>query len=135
MCTAPGVVKVRLDVYQTPKPIESGGRWCVQFGAFHSERQAIRLKSQLMAKYPGANVIEFPGQESSFLGPHPSPGRQPGAGRGDRQTIAPARGGSLPSPAWIENQSGVFRYCLGSFVRISVQFLVNLGTFWNIFFG
>jgi rare lipoprotein A len=61
-----GVVKVRLDVYQTPKPIESGGRWCVQIGAFHSERQAIRLKSQLLAKYPDASVIEFPGQESSF---------------------------------------------------------------------
>lgn len=61
-----GVVKVRLDVYQTPKPIESGGRWCVQIGAFHSERQAIRLKSQLLTKYPDASVIEFPGQESSF---------------------------------------------------------------------
>ena len=61
-----GVVRVRLDVYQTPKPIASGGRWCVQFGAFHSERQAIRLKSQLLAKYPDASVIEFPGQESSF---------------------------------------------------------------------
>ena len=61
-----GVVKVRLDVYQTPKPIDSGGRWCVQVGAFHTERQAIRLKSQLLAKYPNASVIEFPGQESSF---------------------------------------------------------------------
>jgi rare lipoprotein A len=61
-----GLVKVRLDVYQVPKPIDTGGRWCVQIGAFHSERQAIRLKSQLLAKYPDASVIEFPGQESSF---------------------------------------------------------------------
>jgi rare lipoprotein A len=61
-----GIVKVRLDVYQTPKPIESGGRWCVQFGAFHSEHQAIKLKSQLLNKYPDASVIEFPGQESSY---------------------------------------------------------------------
>ena len=61
-----GVVKVRLDVYQTPKPIETGGRWCVQIGAFRSERQAIRLKSQLLAKYPAATVIEFPGFESSY---------------------------------------------------------------------
>ncbi|HEY3629137.1 MAG TPA: septal ring lytic transglycosylase RlpA family protein [Terracidiphilus sp.] len=61
-----GVVKVRLDVYQTPKPIDTGGRWCVQVGAFHSERQAVRLKSQLLAKYPDASVIEFPGQESSY---------------------------------------------------------------------
>ena len=61
-----GVVKVRLDVYQTPKPIDTGGRWCVQIGAFRSERQAIRLKSQLLAKYPAATVIEFPGFESSY---------------------------------------------------------------------
>jgi rare lipoprotein A len=61
-----GLVKVRLDVYQTPKPIDTGGRWCVQIGAFHNERQAIRLKSQLLSKYPDATVIEFPGQESSF---------------------------------------------------------------------
>ncbi|HEY1986531.1 MAG TPA: septal ring lytic transglycosylase RlpA family protein [Terracidiphilus sp.] len=61
-----GIVRVRLDVYQTPKPIETGGRWCVQIGAFHSQRQALKLKSQLVSEYPGASVIEFPGQESSF---------------------------------------------------------------------
>jgi rare lipoprotein A len=60
-----GVVRVRVDVYQTPKPIETGGRWCVQIGAFHSEHQAIKLKSQLLSKYPDANVIEFPGQEAA----------------------------------------------------------------------
>ncbi len=61
-----GLVRVRLDVYQTPKPIETGGRWCVQIGAFHSERAANKLKSQLLDRYPDANVIEFPGQESSY---------------------------------------------------------------------
>ncbi len=61
-----GLVKVRLDVFQTPKPIDSGGRWCVQIGAFHSERTANQLKSQLMRRYPDASVIEFPGQESSY---------------------------------------------------------------------
>ena len=60
-----GVVRVRVDVYQTPKPIDSGGRWCVQIGAFHSEHQAIKLKSQLLSRYPDANVIEFPGQEAT----------------------------------------------------------------------
>ncbi len=61
-----GLVRVRLDVYQTPKPIETGGRWCVQIGAFHNEHEAIKLKSQLLKRYPEANVIEFPGQESSY---------------------------------------------------------------------
>jgi rare lipoprotein A len=62
-----GLVRVRMDVYQTPKPIEQGGRWCVQIGAFHSERGAEKLKAQLQRKYPGANVIEFPGQDSFWV--------------------------------------------------------------------
>jgi len=62
-----GLVQVRIDVYRAPKPIETGGRWCVQIGAFHSEREANRLKEQLMRKYPGANVIEFPGEDSYWV--------------------------------------------------------------------
>jgi rare lipoprotein A len=62
-----GVARVRLDVYETPKPIGSGGRWCVQIGAFHSEHKAKKLKSQLLHRYPGANVIEFPGEDSYWV--------------------------------------------------------------------
>ena len=35
-----GTAPVRIDVYETPKPIDTGGRWCVQIGAFTSERKA-----------------------------------------------------------------------------------------------
>jgi rare lipoprotein A len=62
-----GLVQVRVDVYKTPKPIHTGGRWCVQIGAFRSEREAIRLKEQLLRKYPTANVIEFPGEDSYWV--------------------------------------------------------------------
>jgi rare lipoprotein A len=62
-----GLVEVRMDVYRTPKPVETGGRWCVQIGAFKSEREAIRLKNQLLRKYSGANVIEFPGEKSYWV--------------------------------------------------------------------
>lgn len=62
-----GLVDVRVDVYRTPKPIHTGGRWCVQIGAFHSEREANRLKAQLLRKYPGASVIEFPGEDSYWV--------------------------------------------------------------------
>jgi rare lipoprotein A len=62
-----GAAKVRLDVYQTPKPIEIGGRWCVQIGAFKSERKAEKLKGELMRRYPNSNVIEFPGQDSYWV--------------------------------------------------------------------
>jgi rare lipoprotein A len=62
-----GTAEVRLDVYLTPKPIEHGGRWCVQIGAFKSERQAEKLKQELLRKYPDSNVIEFPGQDSYWV--------------------------------------------------------------------
>jgi rare lipoprotein A len=62
-----GAAQVRLDVYQTPKPIAIGGRWCVQIGAFKSERKAEQLKSELIRKYPNSNVIEFPGQDSYWV--------------------------------------------------------------------
>lgn len=62
-----GVAEVRLDVYRTPKPIDTGGRWCVQIGAFHSERDALKLKAQLINRYSDANVIEFPGEKSYWV--------------------------------------------------------------------
>ena len=62
-----GLVQVRMDVYETPKPIDTGGRWCVQIGAFHNERDAIKLKNQLLRTYPGSNVIEFPGEKSYWV--------------------------------------------------------------------
>jgi rare lipoprotein A len=62
-----GLAHVRLDVYETPKPIDTGGRWCVQIGEFKSEHKAKKLKSQLIKKYPGSNVIEFPGEDSYWV--------------------------------------------------------------------
>ena len=62
-----GTARVRVDVYETPKPIASGGRWCVQIGAFHSEHQAIKLKQKLLRTYADSNVIEFPGEDSYWV--------------------------------------------------------------------
>ncbi len=62
-----GLVRVRMDVYETPKPIDRGGRWCVQIGAFHSEHDAKKLKSKLQSRYPDATVIEFPGENSFWV--------------------------------------------------------------------
>jgi rare lipoprotein A len=62
-----GTAQVRVDVYRTPKPIDTGGRWCVQIGAFTSHRKAVKLKAQLLRKYPSANVIEFPGDDSYWV--------------------------------------------------------------------
>jgi rare lipoprotein A len=62
-----GTARVRVEVYRTPKPINTGGRWCVQIGAFTSQRKANKLKVQLQRKYPGANVIEFSGEDSYWV--------------------------------------------------------------------
>lgn len=78
-----GTARVRLDVYRTPKPIESGGRWCVQIGAFKSEHKAKKLKAQLLRKYPDSNVIEFPGQDSYWVRIRPQ-----GDNRAEAESIA-----------------------------------------------
>lgn len=62
-----GLAQVRVDVFQTPKPIDRGGRWCVQIGAFKSEHKAVKLKHDLLRKYPDSTVIEFPGQDSYWV--------------------------------------------------------------------
>jgi rare lipoprotein A len=58
-----GTANVRLDLYRAPKPVSTGGRWCVQIGAFTSQRKADKLKAQLERKFTGAKVIEFPGED------------------------------------------------------------------------
>jgi rare lipoprotein A len=62
-----GMARVRVDVYEAPKSITTGGRWCVQIGAFHKEKEALRLKAKLQHMYPDANVIEFPGEKSFWV--------------------------------------------------------------------
>jgi len=56
-----GLANVRIDVYQTPRPIDIGGRWCVQIGAFEHEHNASKLRDQLERKYDTAQVIDFEG--------------------------------------------------------------------------
>ena len=62
-----GTAPVRIDVYQTPKPIATGGRWCVQIGAFKSEERADKMKAALLRAYPRARVIEFSGEASFWV--------------------------------------------------------------------
>ncbi len=63
----PGSAEVRVDVYETPKPMDTGGRWCVQIGPFTSERKAIRFKERLLRDYAGSRVIEFSGERSYWV--------------------------------------------------------------------
>jgi rare lipoprotein A len=63
----PGAGQVRVDVYETPKPMDVGGRWCVQIGPFTSESRAIKLKEKLLREYAGSRVIEFSGERSYWV--------------------------------------------------------------------
>lgn len=64
---APGIAKVRLEVLETPAPIDHGGRWCVQIGAFQTADDAARLKEQLQARYRTAKVLQFTGPTGDWL--------------------------------------------------------------------
>ncbi len=57
----PGTAKVRIDVLDTPAPLESGGRWCVQIGALDDEATARELQEKLMQRYKTAKVLAFSG--------------------------------------------------------------------------
>jgi rare lipoprotein A len=56
-----GIGEVRIDVYSAPEPLDSGGRWCVQVGAFSHRRAAVHLEQRLQREYRTASVIEFQG--------------------------------------------------------------------------
>ncbi len=55
----PGTAKIHLEVLSSPTPLDSGGRWAVQMGAFKQERTAAKLVNQLKLKYQSAKVIKF----------------------------------------------------------------------------
>jgi len=55
----PGVAEVRVDVMQTPAPIETGGKWAVQIGGFPDEGEATKLADHLKRRYRTAKVLRF----------------------------------------------------------------------------
>lgn len=56
-----GTAEVRVDVLKTPSssPVETGGRWAVQIGAFEREHAARELAAKLSRRYRTANVLTF----------------------------------------------------------------------------
>ncbi|MGC2163581.1 MAG: septal ring lytic transglycosylase RlpA family protein [Silvibacterium sp.] len=70
----PGTARVRIDVYEAPKPINQGGRWCVQIGAFSHAGAAKKLEEHLERKYESASVIEFTGPTGHWVRIRPENG-------------------------------------------------------------
>lgn len=63
----PGVARVKLEVLDTPLPVATGGRWCVQIGAFSDKKQAARLKEKLQRRYQTAQVLQFTGPTGEWI--------------------------------------------------------------------
>jgi peptidoglycan lytic transglycosylase len=54
-----GVARVKVEVVEAPAPIDNGGRWAVQIGAFAEQDAARRLVDRLSRRYQTAHVREF----------------------------------------------------------------------------
>lgn len=66
-----GVAKVKIEIFAEQRPL-SGGKWCVQVGAFQHERNAQKLKDALVRRYTTAKVIEFPGPTGHWVRVNPA---------------------------------------------------------------
>jgi rare lipoprotein A len=55
----PGVAEVKIEVMQTPAPLEVGGKWAVQIGSFAHESQASKFADHLTRRYRTAKVQHF----------------------------------------------------------------------------
>ena len=55
----PGTAEVRVQLMQTPVPIDFGGKWAVQIGGFPDEHSATELADHLTRRYRTANVLRF----------------------------------------------------------------------------
>jgi rare lipoprotein A len=55
----PGIAEVKVEVMQTPAPLETGGKWAVQIGGFPDEDVAAKLADHLKHRYRTAKVLRF----------------------------------------------------------------------------
>lgn len=64
---APGTAWVKMEVLETPAPIDSGGKWAVQIGAFESAETAEQIKQSISSRYTMARVLEFTGATGEWV--------------------------------------------------------------------
>ncbi len=55
----PGIAEVKVEVMETPSPMETGGKWAVQIGGFPDEGAATKLADHLKRRYRTAKVLKF----------------------------------------------------------------------------
>jgi rare lipoprotein A len=54
-----GLATVKVELLKTPAPLNEGGRWAVQIGAFDDQESATELRDHLARRYHTARVHEF----------------------------------------------------------------------------
>jgi rare lipoprotein A len=54
-----GIGEVRLELLQTPTPLDHGGRWAVQIGAFAAQNAARGVAARVSRRYHTAKVLCF----------------------------------------------------------------------------
>ena len=55
----PGTAEVKVEVMETPAPLDSGGKWAVQIGSFPDEGVATEFADHLTRRYRTAKVLRF----------------------------------------------------------------------------
>lgn len=55
----PGLAEVKVELMETPVPVDSGGKWAVQIGGFPDEHAANKLADHIERRYRTANVLRF----------------------------------------------------------------------------
>jgi rare lipoprotein A len=55
----PGIAEVKVEVMETPAPLDTGGKWAVQIGGFPDEDEATKLADHLTRRYRTAKVLRF----------------------------------------------------------------------------
>jgi rare lipoprotein A len=63
----PGLAWVKMEVLETPVPIDAGGKWAVQIGAFDTVEAATQMKQSLANRYSTAKVLEFAGPTGEWV--------------------------------------------------------------------
>jgi len=63
----PGTAWVRLELLGTPVPLNSGGKWAVQIGAFDTRAAALQMKQSVIDRYHPSDVREFTGPTGEWV--------------------------------------------------------------------
>ena len=63
----PGTAWVRLELLGTPAPLDSGGKWAVQIGAFDTREAAMQMRQSVIDLYHPSDVREFTGPTGEWV--------------------------------------------------------------------